>query len=52
MSIAKSKVFEVGVAVKIVARAIGQLSRTSKSVTEKIAVNEFSKALDARKEEK
>ena len=51
MSIAKSKVMEVGLATKIIDRAIKQVTKCDPARTEQIVVNEFTKAVNTRKGE-
>lgn len=52
MSVGKSKVVEVSMATNTVLRAVKQLSKAAPERTEQIAVNEFAKAVKARKNSK
>ncbi len=50
-SVPKANVFEVGMAVKIVDRAVKQLAKTDEAKTEKIVVDEFTKSVKDHKGE-
>lgn len=52
MSVPNSRVVEVSMATNTVLRAVRQLSKATPERTEQIAVNEFAKAVKARKNSK
>lgn len=52
MSIGKNKVMEVSIATNTIVRAVKQLSKAAPERTENIAVQEFTKAVKSRKDNK